>query len=307
MSHPLCFWWSSLIAALRQQSAAAADERLRLLGECLAGVAAVKALRAERDIEARIQAARAREMRALHKIAMLKALNYSLQYITTPIAALLLFTTAYVLNPDVDGGLNDAAIFYSLSLLALPEFYLLRMFVRSWQRLQEARTSAARIDDILSAPEPPPSASEKWLAAAAAAAGGGGKGAPAAGTGPLPLRGTVELRGGRYGWPGGALSAAAAGDAAPGHGGARSDAGTDAAASDGGGGGDDEAGGSYGIDMQPAFSFVSKASSDLTPLGDGGSSLSGGQPEPSRGPAALPRRRAEARSLHTVTPATNEI
>jgi energy-coupling factor transporter ATP-binding protein EcfA2 len=149
------------------------------------------------------------------------------------------------------------------------------MFVRSWQRLQEARTSAARIDDILSASEPPPSASEKWLAAAAAAAGGGGKGAPAAGTGPLPLRGTVELRGGRYGWPGGALSAAAAADAAPGHGGARSDAGTDAAASDGGGGGDDEAGGSYGIDMQPAFSFVSKASSEPRGGGDGGGGAGG--------------------------------
>lgn len=76
---PLQFWWSALIARLRSESAAAADERLRLMGECLAGVAAVKALRAEEDIRQRVMEARAREMRALHRIATLKALNYSLQ------------------------------------------------------------------------------------------------------------------------------------------------------------------------------------------------------------------------------------
>jgi hypothetical protein len=64
---------------MRAASAAAADERLRLLGECLSGVAAVKALKAEGEIERRVMEARAREMRALRWIARLKALNYSLQ------------------------------------------------------------------------------------------------------------------------------------------------------------------------------------------------------------------------------------
>jgi len=42
-------------------------------------VAAVKALKAEGDIERRVQEARGREMWALRRIALLKALNYSLQ------------------------------------------------------------------------------------------------------------------------------------------------------------------------------------------------------------------------------------
>ncbi len=76
---PTQFLWSHLIAQLRIKSAAAADERLRLLEECLVGVAAVKALRAEGEVERRVSEARAREVWALQKIALLKALNYSLQ------------------------------------------------------------------------------------------------------------------------------------------------------------------------------------------------------------------------------------
>jgi hypothetical protein len=47
--------------------------------ECLVGMAAVKALRAEGDIQRRVAAARAREMWGLQRIALLKAVNYSLQ------------------------------------------------------------------------------------------------------------------------------------------------------------------------------------------------------------------------------------
>jgi energy-coupling factor transporter ATP-binding protein EcfA2 len=157
-------------------------------------------------------------------------------------------------------------VFYALSLLALPEFYLLRMFVRSWQRLQEFRSARERLDEVLLHPEPPEAPSERWLVTRGggdagsggrsfgaldklgrgdgAVNGGGGErpGAAAAldklsrgaaaingssGSAAARERGTVELRGSCYDWP----RAAPAGDGDGGGAGAAQRGRGDAAAS----------------------------------------------------------------------------
>ena len=247
---PVVFWASAAIARLRAAAAAAGDERVRLLEEGVSNAAATKALGAERGVEARVARARARELAALRRIALLKALNCSLQFITTPIAALALFSISYYYGPKPAAAatghaahashghprMDSAQVFYCLSLLALPEFYLLRMFVRAYQRLQEARGSRRRLDALLTCPEPPPPPAERGAAAAAAAAaaaieaaagghggndGGGSSsgwsdagragsgsdarpGSSAGSSGPLPAvppAAAVELRGGTFVWP----------------------------------------------------------------------------------------------------------
>jgi hypothetical protein len=95
-------------------------------------------------------------------------------------------------------GLNSATVFYALAILSLPEFYVIRMFVRAWQRLQECRASRSRLDAFFAWPEPPPPPAEQWQALSGSGGDGGGGGGA---SDTDPPRGAVDLRGGRLCWP----------------------------------------------------------------------------------------------------------
>jgi ABC-type multidrug transport system fused ATPase/permease subunit len=136
--------------------------------------------------------------------------------VTTPVATLCLFTISYYYRPTAAGGLDSGAVFYALSLLSLPEFYLLRLFVRSWQRLQEFRSARARLDEVFAYPEPAPAPADRWLQSRGGGGGGGGGGSGESrgvkeqhngggggggGGGGARECGAVEVRGGCYAWP----------------------------------------------------------------------------------------------------------
>jgi ABC-type multidrug transport system fused ATPase/permease subunit len=141
---------------------------------------------------------------------------------------MMLFSISYYryirTNPDPANGhvLDAPEVFYALALLSLPEFYLLRMFVRAWQRLQEFKASRARLDEFFSHPEPPAPPAEQWRRRQlllGGGDGGGGDGSSSKSGGGGLTGGKIELEGGRFRWPKGAAAAAGSSkDAAPGGG-----------------------------------------------------------------------------------------
>jgi hypothetical protein len=137
---------------------------------------------------------------------------------------MMLFSISYYrhIYRDDPGGvsghvLDAPEVFYALALLSLPEFYLLRMFVRAWQRLQEFKASRARLDEFFSHPEPAAPPAERWRRRRLLlGGGGGGDGSSKSGGG--TTGGAVGLEGGRFRWPRGAAAAGSSKDGAPGGG-----------------------------------------------------------------------------------------
>lgn len=195
------------VGGLRRETAARADERVRLTGEVISGALAMKMLGWEDPFTAAICDIRKQEVRHSGRMAQIRALNLALQFAMTPVVAFVTFATYRALN----GELNVPSVFYALSLLNLPKLTMVYFFVLGVQFLAELKVSLKRIDDFLSMPEPPPPTHQREAIreAAAAAAAAAAAGGPEGGKQQKP-RLSLDVLFGRGGGGGGATAAPAA-------------------------------------------------------------------------------------------------
>eukprot|EP00879_Flechtneria_rotunda_P017481 GHRR01018328.1.p1 GENE.GHRR01018328.1~~GHRR01018328.1.p1 ORF type:complete len:1541 (+),score=583.94 GHRR01018328.1:446-5068(+) len=140
------------VAGLRRNTAARTDERVRLTGEVVQGCLAMKMLGWEDSFAKAICAIRGREVSYSQRMAQIRGLNITLQFIMTPVVAFVTFSVYKALN----GTLYLPSVFYALSLLNLPKLFLVYFAVLGFQYMTETWIAVQRIDKFLSMPEPPP-------------------------------------------------------------------------------------------------------------------------------------------------------
>ncbi|KAF6260228.1 P-loop containing nucleoside triphosphate hydrolase protein [Scenedesmus sp. NREL 46B-D3] len=140
------------IAGLRRNTAARTDERVRLTGEVIQGCLAMKMLAWEDPFSRSISGIRQKRL-------------LSAGFCMTPVVAFVTFSVYIAMGSK----LNLPSVFYALSLLRLPQLYLVYFAVIGFQYMTETYVAVQRIDKFLSMPEPPPPVHMRAAPAAAAA------------------------------------------------------------------------------------------------------------------------------------------
>ncbi|GJP82054.1 hypothetical protein CLOP_g12179, partial [Closterium sp. NIES-67] len=145
---PLQALFGHLFAKLRLKTAKFTDARVKMTGEVLSGILAVKMFAWEAPFSTFIQSIRNRERTNIERAASIKAFNKAVNFMASSLVALLIFAT-YSLQ---GGRLQPSTVFYVIALVQLPRQWMCVLFSMGVERVAEAAVSFARLEEFVQLP-----------------------------------------------------------------------------------------------------------------------------------------------------------
>ncbi|KAI8051429.1 hypothetical protein BDF22DRAFT_690688 [Syncephalis plumigaleata] len=146
---PLHSLFAKRYTYLRQKTTSYRDDRIRTVGDLLAGVELIKLSAWEDPLEKRVNEQRDKELGSLLSAAWIKASSESIRFIITGVVSLVTFTVYYAsghpLTPD--------KIFTSIALFNVLRSTLGIFFPQAIEKLAECNVSVQRIGAFLQLPE----------------------------------------------------------------------------------------------------------------------------------------------------------
>ncbi|CAD7702664.1 unnamed protein product [Ostreobium quekettii] len=138
------------LGKLRSKSTALTDKRITLIGEVISGTLAVKMLGLEDPFFRKIREVRSQEGNILCRRGMFIGANEGMHFFTTTLAGFVTFAVMWALGRT----LRVSSVFFTLSLLYLPDLDMAIFFSLSIERCSELWISLVRISRFLCLPEP---------------------------------------------------------------------------------------------------------------------------------------------------------
>ncbi|CAI5520236.1 unnamed protein product, partial [Closterium sp. Naga37s-1] len=144
---PLQALFGHFFAKQRRRTVEFTDARVKMTGEVLSGILAVKMFAWEAPFTSFIQRIRNKERRNIELASYIKAFNESSYFASSSMVSLVIFAT-YTLQ---GGYLQPSTVFYVISLVQLPRLYMCVFFPTGIERVAEAAISFSRLEAFMRA------------------------------------------------------------------------------------------------------------------------------------------------------------
>ena len=149
---PLQTCFSRLFASARRATARAADARVRVTGEVVAGAGQIKMSGWEAPFGATIGALRAQELVQVRRSSRLRATNQALFFVASAAVSCFTFLTYGV---AMGRTLTRRRVFTSMALFNLLQFGMGLVFAKGMEALAESRVTLRRLQALLELPQLP--------------------------------------------------------------------------------------------------------------------------------------------------------
>jgi len=134
-----------LFAYLRNKIGSMTDKRVKIMGEVIKGMRAIKMYSWEEPFAAIVKGIRRKEIKRIHQSARIKAFNLTTSTTMPYVCGLVMFTTHYMLGET----LTASKVFTSLALLQAARLCMAEFLPLAVELLSEAYVSCMRIQKFL--------------------------------------------------------------------------------------------------------------------------------------------------------------
>ncbi|CAI5978795.1 unnamed protein product [Closterium sp. NIES-64] len=142
---PLQALFGHFFAKQRRRTVEFTDARVKMTGEVLSGILAVKMFAWEAPFTSFIQRIRNKERRNIELASYIKAFNEASYFASSSMVSLVIFAT-YTLQ---GGYLQPSTVFYVISLVQLPRLWMCVFFPAGIERVAEAAVSFSRLEAFM--------------------------------------------------------------------------------------------------------------------------------------------------------------
>ncbi|GJP67873.1 hypothetical protein CLOP_g24635 [Closterium sp. NIES-67] len=142
---PLQALFGHFFAKQRRRTVEFTDARVKMTGEVLSGILAVKMFAWEAPFTSFIQRIRNKERRNIELASYIKAFNEASYFASASMVSLVIFAT-YTLQ---GGHLQPSTVFYVISLVQLPRLWMCVFFPAGIERVAEATVSFSRLEAFM--------------------------------------------------------------------------------------------------------------------------------------------------------------
>ncbi|KAI8899502.1 P-loop containing nucleoside triphosphate hydrolase protein [Globomyces pollinis-pini] len=146
---PIQAAFASRISSLRKKYNVHRDERIKTFSDMIYGMIIVKMYAWEGPFCEMIKSIRGKEMNAVQKTSMMKAMNDALFFSSSAFISMCTFTSFYFLG----GAFTPTAVFVTTTYLQTARYTMTNLFSKGYQSLTECQLATSRIEKLFLLPE----------------------------------------------------------------------------------------------------------------------------------------------------------